>query len=68
MENLLRRSAMQAVTKSMIGRMQERWVLETDRTAIAMRQGLAWMMPVFFMVALIAYVIVRWSQINHQKP
>jgi hypothetical protein len=35
-------------------------VLETDRTAIAMRQGLAWMMPVFFMVALIAYVIVRW--------
>ena len=40
MENLLRRSTMQAVTKKQIGRMQERWVLETDRTAIAMRQGL----------------------------
>ena len=46
----------------------ERWVLETYRTVIETLQGLAWMMLVFFMVALIAYVIVRWSEINYQKP
>lgn len=46
----------------------ERWVLETYRTVIETLQGLAWMMLVFFMVALIAYVIVRWSEIKYQKP
>lgn len=46
----------------------ERWVLEIYRTVIETLQGLAWMMLVFFMVALIAYVIVRWSEIKYQKP
>ncbi|WP_425915693.1 hypothetical protein [Acinetobacter sp. TSRC1-2] len=46
---------------------QERWVLEIYRTIIETLQGLAWMMLVFFMVALIAYVIVRWSEIKYQK-
>ena len=41
----------------MIERIQEHWVLETDRTVIETLQGLAWMMPAFFRVALIAYVI-----------
>ena len=44
---------------------QERWVLEIYRTMIETLQGLAWMMLVFFMVALIAYVIVRWSEIKY---
>ena len=44
---------------------QERWVLEIYRTIIETLQGLAWMMLVFFMVALIAYVIVRWSKIKY---
>ena len=44
---------------------QERWVLENYRTIIETLQGLAWMMLVFFMVALIAYVIVRWSEIKY---
>ena len=44
---------------------QERWVLEIYRTIIETLQGLAWMMLVFFMVALIAYVIVRWSEIKY---
>ena len=44
---------------------QERWVLEINRTIIETLQGLAWMMLVFFMVALIAYVIVRWSEIKY---
>ena len=46
---------------------QERWVLEIFRTIIETLQGLAWMMLVFFMVALIAYVIVRWSEIKYQS-
>lgn len=37
----------------------ERWVLELYRTAIETLQGIAWMLLVFFCVALVAYVIVR---------
>ena len=47
---------------------QERWVLEIYRTIIETLQGLAWMMLVLFMVALLASVIVRWAEIKHQKP
>lgn len=46
---------------------QERWFLEIYRTIIETLQGLAWMMLVFFMVALIAYVIVRWSEIKYKN-
>ncbi|MBJ9985599.1 hypothetical protein IAE19_09110 [Acinetobacter sp. S40] len=44
----------------------ERWFLEIYRTIIETLQGLAWMMLVFFMVSLIAYVIVRWSEMKYQ--
>ncbi|MFG6429721.1 hypothetical protein [Roseateles sp. LYH14W] len=37
----------------------ERWVLELYRTVIESLQGIAWMLLVFFLVALVAYVIVR---------
>ena len=37
----------------------ERWVLEVYRTVIGTLQGIAWMLLVFFIFALIAYVIVR---------
>ena len=37
----------------------ERWVLEVYRTVIATLQGVAWMLLVFFVFALVAYVIVR---------
>lgn len=47
---------------------QQRWFLEIYRTIIETLQGLAWMMLLFFMVALFAYVIVRWSEIKYQKP
>jgi hypothetical protein len=40
----------------------ERWVLEIYRTIVETLQGLAWMMLVFFMVALLAYVLVRRSE------
>ena len=56
------------VKKIVIELTPERWVLEIYRTVIETLQGLAWMMLVFFMVALIAYVIVRWSEIKYQKP
>ncbi len=38
---------------------QDRWILELYRTVIETLQGIAWMLLVFFVFALIAYVIVR---------
>ncbi|MCR9105422.1 MAG: hypothetical protein NXI15_09040 [Gammaproteobacteria bacterium] len=38
---------------------QERWVLEVYRTIIESLQSIAWLLLVFFVFALIAYVIVR---------
>ena len=37
----------------------ERWVLEVYRAGIGALQSIAWMLLVFFVFALIAYVIVR---------
>jgi len=37
----------------------ERWVLEVYRTIIETMQAVAWMLLVFFLIALVAYVIVR---------
>jgi len=38
---------------------RDRWVLEIYRTVIESLQGLAWLLLVFFLFALIAFVIVR---------
>jgi len=40
----------------------DRWVLEVYRTIIETLQGIAWMLLVFFLFALIAYVVVRLSE------
>lgn len=45
----------------------ERWFLEVYRTVIETLQGLAWMMLLFFVVALLAYVIVRWAEIKYKN-
>ena len=45
----------------------ERWVLEVYRTIIGTLQGVAWMLLVFFVFALVAYVIVRAFEMKH-KP
>jgi hypothetical protein len=37
----------------------DRWVLEVYRTIIETLQGVAWILMVFFIFALVAYVIVR---------
>jgi hypothetical protein len=41
-----------------------RWVLELYRTVIETLQGIAWMLLVFFVFALIAYVIVRMAELK----
>lgn len=40
----------------------ERWVLEIYRTVIETLQGIAWMLLVFFVFALVAYVVVRVAE------
>ena len=42
----------------------ERWVLEVYRTVIETLQGIAWMLLAFFVVALLAYVVVRLSELK----
>jgi hypothetical protein len=38
---------------------RDRWILEVYRTVIDTLQGLAWVLLVFFVIALIAFVVVR---------
>lgn len=45
----------------------ERWILELYRTVIETLQGIAWMLLVFFIFALIAYVIVRFSELREKQ-
>lgn len=42
-----------------------RWTLEVYRTIIGTLQSVAWMLLVFFLVALIAYVVVRGRELKH---
>lgn len=44
-----------------------RWVLEVYRTIIETLQGIAWMLLVFFIFALIAYVILRGFELRHAR-
>jgi hypothetical protein len=45
----------------------ERWIFEVYRTIIGTLQGVAWMLLVFFIIALIAYVIVRAFELKREK-
>jgi hypothetical protein len=45
----------------------DRWVLEIYRTVIESLQSMAWMLLVFFLIALIAYVVVRGFELKHGK-
>ena len=44
----------------------ERWVLELYHTVIGTMQSIAWMLLVFFIFALIAFVIVKGLEIRKQ--
>lgn len=46
----------------------ERWVLEVYRTVIGTLQSVAWMLLVFFVFALVAYVIVRAFEMRRDRP
>ena len=46
----------------------ERWTLEVYRTVIGTLQSIAWMLLVFFVFTLIAYVIVRGLEAKQSKP
>jgi hypothetical protein len=44
----------------------DRWTLEVYRTIIETLQSIAWMLLVFFVAALLAYVIVRGFELRRQ--
>ncbi|PKL48667.1 MAG: hypothetical protein CVV39_04060 [Planctomycetes bacterium HGW-Planctomycetes-1] len=44
----------------------ERWVFEAYRATIGTLQGIAWMLLVFFVFALVAYVIVRVFEMKNK--
>ncbi len=44
----------------------DRWILEVYRTIIETLQSIAWMFLVFFVFALIAYVVVRGFEIRKE--
>jgi ligand-binding sensor domain-containing protein len=46
---------------------RDRWVLEIYRTIIGALQGAAWLLLVFFVFGLIAYVIVRVGE-SRRRP
>ena len=46
----------------------DRWTLEVYRTVIGTLQSIAWMLLVFFIFALIAYVIVRGLDARRSTP
>jgi len=46
----------------------DRWTLEVYRTVIETLQSIAWMLLVFFVAALVAYVIVRGFELRRQAP
>src|SRR5690606_25988353 len=46
----------------------DRWVLEVYLAVIETRQVIAWVLLVFFVFALIAYVIVRVFELRHKSP
>ena len=45
----------------------DRWILEVYRTIIGTLEGIAWLLLVFFILAMIAYVIVRLVELKSQK-
>jgi len=46
---------------------RDRWILEVYRTIIGSLQGIAWLLLVFFSVALIAFVIVRVFELKKTR-
>ena len=45
----------------------DRWILEVYRTIIGTLQGIAWVLLIFFIFSLIAFVVVRVFEMKRQK-
>jgi hypothetical protein len=45
----------------------DRWILELYHTAIGTAQAITWMLLVFFVFALIAYVLLRGAELKQGK-
>ena len=43
----------------------DRWILEVNRTIIGTLQSIAWMLLVFFLVALLAFVVIKGREMKH---
>jgi len=52
--------------KAVLELTRERWVLEIYRTLIGTLQSVAWMLLVFFIFAMMAYVIVKGMEMKRQ--
>ena len=46
----------------------DRWVIEVYKTIIGTLQSVAWMLLVFFLFALLAYVVVRGFELKQAAP
>lgn len=49
----------QAGNRGVLALTRDRWILEVYRTIIGSLQGIAWLLLVFFVIALVAFVIVK---------
>ena len=47
---------------------QDRWILEVYRTIIETLQGVALVLMLFFIVALIAFILVRIAELRRPNP
>ncbi len=45
----------------------DRWVIEVYKTIIGSLQSIAWMLLIFFLFALVAYVILRGFEMRHSS-
>ncbi len=45
----------------------DRWILELYRTALDTLQGIAWLLLVFFVFALLAFVLVRIGELRNDR-
>ena len=45
----------------------DRWVLEVYKTVIGALQSVAWTLLIFFLFALLAYVVMRGFELRHTK-
>ena len=43
----------------------DRWVLEVYRTVIGTLQGIAWLLLIFFVFALIGFIILRMGEMKY---